>query len=138
MELGRRQAKYQAGSDPAKRFMALLQAALESGQAHVADRQGRAPVEAGGWGWKPGKAGRGWISQGACIGWVVDNDLYLDPRASYRAAQGVAGTEPLQVSAQALRHRLRECGLLISLDTGRAACCRSVVPWPDNRVKYCT
>ena len=40
-ELGSVQAKYQAGSDPALRFLALVQAALAGGQAHVADRRVR-------------------------------------------------------------------------------------------------
>jgi hypothetical protein len=130
-ELGRRgvralgemaggQAKYQGAPDPAVRFMDLLQAALAGGRAHVADRQGKAPAEAAAaWGWQPGKSGRGWVPQGARIGWVAGSDLYLDPQAGYQVAQELAGVERMGVSQQALRHRLRERGLLASLDAGR-------------------
>src|ERR1017187_970819 len=118
-ELAGRQAKYQAARDPALRFMALLQAALAGGTAHVADRQGKVPAEAAAWGWQRSKTGRKWVSQGTRIGWVAGNDLYLDPLASYQTAQALAGAERIPASEQALRHQLRKCGLLASLDAGR-------------------
>lgn len=118
-ELAGRQAKYQAAHDPALRFVALLQAALAGGQAHVADRQGKAPTEPAAWGWQPSKSGRRWMSQGARIGWVAGNDLYLDPLASYQTAQAIAGVERMPVNDQALRHQLRKGGLLASMDAGR-------------------
>ena len=118
-ELGNVQAKYQAGSDPALRFLALVQAALAGGQAHVADRQGKVPAEAAAWGWQPERPGRGWKPQGTRIGWVVGGDLYLEPTASYEVAQAVAGSERLSVSEQTLRQRLREQGLLASVNAGR-------------------
>jgi hypothetical protein len=99
--------------------MALLQAALAGGTAHVADRQGQVPAEAAAWGWQRPKTGRKWVSQGTRIGWVAGNDLYLDPLASYQTAQALAGAERIPVSEQALRHQLRKCGFLASLDTGR-------------------
>ena len=118
-ELAGRQAKYQAARDPALRFVALLQAALAGGTAHVADRQGQVPAESAAWGWQRPKTGRKWVSQGTRIGWVAGNDLYLDPLASYQTAQALAGAERIPVSEQALRHQLRKCGFLASLDTGR-------------------
>jgi hypothetical protein len=136
-ELAGRQAKYQAARDPALRFMALLQAALAGGTAHVADRQGKVPAEAAAWGWQRSKTGRKWVSQGTRIGWVAGNDLYLDPLASYQTAQALAGAERIPVSEQALRHQLRKCGLLASLDAGRG-CCRYAGHWPVARDKCCT
>jgi hypothetical protein len=118
-ELAGWQAKYQAARDPALRFVALLQAALAGGTAHVADRQGQVPAEAAAWGWQRPKTGRKWVSQGTRIGWVAGNDLYLDPLASYQTAQALAGAERIPVSEQALRHQLRKCGFLAGLDTGR-------------------
>lgn len=44
------------------------------------------------------------------------NDLYLDSRASYEVAQLVAGTVPLALNEQTLRHRLCAHGLLASVD----------------------
>jgi hypothetical protein len=97
-------------------FVALLRAALTCGRAHVADRRGSAPHEAASWGWllKPD----GWAPQGIRIGWVSGSDLFLDPKASYQVAQGLAGTDRL-AGEQALGRRLRECGLLASVDAGR-------------------
>ena len=118
-ELARRQSKYQAGSDPASHFVALVQAALVGGDGHVANRQGKAPAEAAAWGWQRTGQGRGWKPRGARIGWVTGADLYLEPTASYEVAQTVAGTERLSVSEQTLRQRLREQGLLASIDAGR-------------------
>jgi hypothetical protein len=112
------QAKHQNASDPALRFLALLQAALAYGRAHVADRRGRAPKEATGWGWHRRTNGRGWLPKGIRIGWVAGGDLFLDPAASYHVAQELAGAERL-VGEQTLRHRLHERGLLASVDAGR-------------------
>jgi hypothetical protein len=111
------QAPYHHATDPALRFVALLRAALSGGQAHVADRRGRVPETPEVWGWRPN--GRRWVPRGTRIGWVVGNDLFLEPAASYQVAQQVSGTERLPVSEQTLRHRLRKRGLLASIDVGR-------------------
>jgi hypothetical protein len=118
-ELAILQARYHRGSDPAQRFVDLLKAALVCGHAHVADRKGTAPESPGTWGWRHKPTGQGWISQGSRIGWVIGSDLFLAPGDSFHVAQGVAGTERLSVSQQALHHRLRESGLLASIDQGR-------------------
>jgi hypothetical protein len=116
-ELGVQQAKYQETSDPALHFVALVKAALLSGRAHLADRQGRAPGEPARCGWQCKR--RRWVPLGPRIGWVAGIDLYLEPAASYQVAQQLAGSERLAVSEQTLRCRLRECGLLVSTDVGR-------------------
>jgi hypothetical protein len=113
------QAKYQQVSDPALRFIALLQAGLACGRAHVADRLGRAPAQAEGWGWRRIRNGRRWAPQGTRIGWVAGNELFLDSGASYEVAQELAGAERIWVSEQSLRHRLQKRGLLLSIDAGR-------------------
>jgi hypothetical protein len=112
------QATYQDASDPALRFVALLQAALACGRAHLADRRGKAPEDAAVWGWKRKPTGRRWIPQGIRIGWVAGSDIFLEPEASYQATQELAGADRL-VGEQTLRHRLRERGLLASIDEGR-------------------
>jgi hypothetical protein len=118
-ELAALQAPYQVANDPALRFVALLQSALSSGRAHVADRLGGVPAAALLWGWRRKPTGRKWIACGACIGWVAGNDLYLDSSISYQAAQQVAGTQRPAVSEQTLRHRLHARGLLASIDVAR-------------------
>ena len=55
------------------------------------------------------------------IGWVTAEEVFLEPEVSYRAAQQFAGTERLPISAQTLRHRLREQGLLASVESDLAA-----------------
>jgi len=113
------QAPFHHASDPALRFVALLRAALAGGHAHVADRRGRVPESPEVWGWWRQPSGRRWVPRGTRIGWVVGNDLFLEPAASYQVAQHVGGTERLPVGEQTLRHRLRERGLLASIDVGR-------------------
>jgi len=101
------------------RFVSLLRAALATGRAHVADRQGKVPESAEIWGWRRKRTGRGWVPLGTKIGWVAGSDLFLEPAISYQAAQELAGAERLPVGEQTLRHRLRERGLLASVDVGR-------------------
>jgi hypothetical protein len=119
IELAALQTKYHQASDPALRFISLLGAALACGQAHVADRSGKLPETPEHWGWRRKPSGRGWVAQGVRIGWVSSSDLFLDPEASYRVIQQMAGGERLAVSEQTLRHRLRERGLLASVEVGR-------------------
>jgi hypothetical protein len=113
------QVKYQAASDPAEHFLALLRVALAWGFAHVADRRGRAPAQAAVWGWQGQRTGRSWKPQGMRIGWVEGNNLFLEPSISYCVAQEMAAGERLSISAQTLRHRLGQRGLLVSTDAGR-------------------
>jgi len=114
-----RQAKYHRASDPASHFLTLLQAAIISGHAHIADRRGKTPENAAAWGWRQKSPARAWVPQGFRIGWIAGSDLFLEPTASYEIAQSVAGSERLTVSEQALRHRLHERRLLASVDAGR-------------------
>ena len=111
------QAKYQFASDVALRFLALLRAAIATGQSHVADRCGGTPADAEAWGWQPN--GDGWQAAGVRIGWLDSEDLLLDPAASYTVAQQVAGTRRIPLGEQSLRGRLHERGLLASVDERR-------------------
>ena len=118
-ELAGLQARYHQASDPALRFVALLQAALAGGRAHVANRQGITPESPEPWGWRRRPKGPGWVPQGARIGWVVETDLYLEPEASYLIAQDLAGAERIPLSQTTLYRRLHEGGILASVDSGR-------------------
>jgi hypothetical protein len=86
--------------------------------SHVANRDGKPPKEASIWGWK-NPTGRKWIPLGTRIGWLSGTEIFLDPKASYHAAEALSGTERFSESEQALRHRFRERGLLASVDRGR-------------------
>ncbi len=118
-ELATLQTRYHQASDPALRFVGLLKAALEDGHAHVANRQGNTPESPEAWGWRRDPTHQRWIPQGSRIGWVTGSDLFLDPETSYRVTQAFAGAERLTLSHQTLNRRLRESGLLESVDSGR-------------------
>jgi hypothetical protein len=50
---------------------------------------------------------------------MTGTDLFLDSTVSYQIVQQIAGAERIPLSEQTLRHRLRERGLLASIDAGR-------------------
>jgi hypothetical protein len=115
------QAKHQGEAEPTARFLTVLRSALASGRAHLESRNGGEPdqsPEACGW-----RRGTGTMRSphGECIGWVVDGDIYLESTAAYRVAQVVGrdAGEALTVSEQTLKKRLREKGLLASVDEAR-------------------
>lgn len=80
---------------------------------------GGCPLHPEMWGWQ--EAGEKMLAKGDRIGWLDDEDLFLDPEASYKAVQQYARAagEPLPVTSQTLRRRLFEKGLLLSVDRRR-------------------
>ena len=122
-EAGSAQAEHGRAADPVEAFVRLLAAALASGRAHVAAPDGGYPDTPAAWGWRR-ETIRGspeWAPQGRRVGWVDGEALYLEPEASFAAAQEMAGAqgEGLAVSVQRLRRRLKERGLLASTDAKR-------------------
>jgi hypothetical protein len=122
------QARYQAESEPTRRFLELLRAALASGKAHIASQMGEEPVTPQAWGWRQKTVGAGehsreeWQPQGARIGWYDGaSALYLEPEAAYAAAQAVGQQvgDGLTITAHTLRRRLHQRGLLVSTDPKR-------------------
>jgi hypothetical protein len=120
------QVQHQTDAEPTRRFLDLLSAALASGRAHVAvAREGLPLGDQEAWGWRPVAQGAGgvieWRPQGACIGWLDKGELYLEPEAAFAVAQVLArdGGEVLNVGLPTLKRRLRDRGLLASMDTGR-------------------
>jgi hypothetical protein len=114
------QSKHQTATEPAARFLDLLRSLLSSGRAHLEAREGGGPnrsPETCGWRRDCGKL----VPLGDCIGWVEDDDLYLEPTAAFRAAQLVArdSGEVYAISEHTLRKRLHEKGLLASVDEAR-------------------
>lgn len=109
------QLDHQAASEPATRYLELLMSAIASGKAHLAgiDGQCPGPDDAAACGWRL-PYGNNWIAQGARIGWIQEENIYLEPDAAYQAAQdaaGSAGNAPVD-SERELRKRLEEKGLL--------------------------
>jgi hypothetical protein len=115
-QLINRQVEFHLASDPATRFVTLLQTALRTGQAHAAGSDGQVPPDPAAWGWRKTRT---WVPQGTRIGWLNGPSLFLEPSISYQVAQQVAGRSRLSVSEQTLRRRLQERQLLASVDVGR-------------------
>ncbi|PFG75310.1 bifunctional DNA primase/polymerase [Tepidiforma thermophila] len=118
------QAAAQRESDPARRFLDLIRSALGSGLAHVASRDGKAPPpdDADAWGWREESRGDEWRwhPRGVCIGWLDGADLYLDPDAAMRVAQGAAPPgDSLLATRRAMSRALRQAGLLASIEQQR-------------------
>jgi hypothetical protein len=121
------QQRYQDASEPTQHFLRLLSAAIASGRAHLASPSGSELKTPQAYGWRPVTVGTGpyvtsdWHPQGRRIGWLDDNDVYLEPEAAFAEAQSLAVQqgEALRVSPQTLRKRLHERRLLAS--TGKEA-----------------
>lgn len=119
-ELGRSQIQYQLTSDPALKFIDLLNSAIASGRAHLSGSKGGEPEEnPEAWGWN--RPNIEWVPKGPWIGWFNGDDLYLEANSAFAAAQemGVAIGEPLTVSPRTLNKRLWEGKLLRSKDERR-------------------
>jgi len=125
------QAELQHSEDPVGRFFALLRAVLSSGQAHLADRESNhiPAMDADHYGWQnivtraPSAAvpsyvepmPDSWRPQGARMGWLDDEHLYLTPDATYAAVIQMAREqgETFTLTQRTLWKRLDERGLLI-------------------------
>jgi hypothetical protein len=111
------QADLQRANDPIDRFRELLMAALASGRAHVASATllgGRPPDKPEAWGWRKGDVEE-WHSRGDCVGWCDEHGLYLEPEASYAAAQKMG--EGVSIAVETLHRRMSERGILLSHET---------------------
>jgi hypothetical protein len=121
------QRSHQAASEPAARFVELLSAAVAAGRAHLADEEGDRPANPGAWGWRRipegAFANECWRPMGERVGWVAaeGDDLFLDPDASFAAAQRVGRDtdDPLAIAPRTLHRRLQQAGLLRSVDDAR-------------------
>jgi hypothetical protein len=115
------QSQHQQETEPTALFLATLRSGLSSGRAHLAARDGGAPDRAPeSCGWRRDNSGN-LTSYGDCIGWVHEDNLYLDPTAAYRVVQVAArdSGETLAVSVHTLKKRLQEKGVLASVDPKR-------------------
>jgi Domain of unknown function (DUF927) len=127
-EVAAAQQEHQAASDPVRRFLELLGAAISSGRAHLSDSNGDAPEQATAWGWREVEVGVGdnvrteWRPQGEHIGWLDLEEIYLQADSAYAVVQKLVrdGGDQLPVTLATLKKRLRERGLLASTEKHRA------------------
>jgi hypothetical protein len=122
-ELACSQSQQQAASDPVRRFVELLRAAIACGYAYVADGEGERPANCAAWGWRRVGADSEdkWQPQGAKVGWLCGDDLYLEPQASFAAAQRMAREQGdhLPLSAKTLHKKMQQHKLLLSTEARR-------------------
>jgi hypothetical protein len=113
------QAGHIEAAEPTGLFLRLLSAAISSGRAHVEAADGGMPASPQAWGWREERDD--WQSQGSLVGWLDGEHLYLQPEASFAAAQamGKATGDEITVTQYTLRKRLHDRGLLASVDTAR-------------------
>jgi len=117
----RAQGDHQASAEPTQRFVELLRSAIASGRAHVARPDGNRPdASERTRGWRLNPYGT-YEPQGDRVGWLEGDGLYLDPDASYAAAQSLGHNvgDRLAVIPHTLRKRLKERGLLFGSDEQR-------------------
>ena len=126
-EVARTQAQQQEAADPVQRFFELLHAALASGTAHLAGRDGGCPDSPGAWGWRENPSSQGplrssvWEPHGQRVGWVDGEAVYLMPDAAYRAVQAMStsGGEGIHLSPTTLWRRLRERDALAACEANK-------------------
>lgn len=110
------QAGHLMAQDPVQRFLELLRSAISSGAAHVASEDGGEPGAPVVWGWR---AHAGWQPQGVRVGWLRDDDLFLDPDTAYKAAEGMSTLDGLSVTSRTLWKRMNERGVLVRVPSRR-------------------
>jgi hypothetical protein len=125
------QGEHQRAADPVARFPEMVATIISSGRGHIAGADGKEPgippsPEAWGWEGREFRSGPDEISttyhaRGDKIGWVVGNELYLDPDSTYAALSELARDQgqAYPVTQQTLTRRLHETGQLRRTDKGR-------------------
>ncbi len=110
------QEAHQTASDPVAVYLELLRSALTAGDAHVTSADGGAPDNPQAWGWRGQSSDL--YPQGKRIGWLEGDNLYLDPVASFRAAQdiGSRSSNNLAIGEKTLRKRLHEAQALCTTE----------------------
>ena len=123
-ESGSRQAAGQSANEPTRRYRELLQGAIASGRAYIASIDNGMPEYAQRWGWRESERSGGypcWQPMGDRIGWLDGDDLYLQPDAAFNVAKRMGETsgDTLVVTSKTAHKRLKERGLLLSVDSSR-------------------
>lgn len=122
IEAANKQQSQQNDSDPCERFKELLMAAFVMGKVHLENiSEGFPHNNAERWGWQlshgtlddTGVPKVEYYKQGAKIGWVDGQYVYLNSEAAFKTAQDVGGNNrPITISLKTLRLRLAERGHL--------------------------
>jgi hypothetical protein len=122
-ELAAEQQALQREHDPIDRFYALLGSVVSSGKGHLASAvsldhrlPGADAKVANAMGWRR-YTDDTWHPLGPRIGWWADDGIYLEPDASYSAAQQASSSgEGIGVTSTTLWRRMFERKLLLSTE----------------------
>jgi hypothetical protein len=117
------QTAHQSASDPVTRFIELLVAVLSSGKAHLLEQSSGKPLdgdESQQWGYALKTRGGGmneserYEPQGACIGWLGEDAILLNPQAAWSEIQAMANKqgEVIAKSFDATKKALAERGAI--------------------------
>jgi hypothetical protein len=113
VEAGSLQTQHQVSEDVVDMFLRLLESALSSGQAHLADAKTNGePPEAANWGWRlkgNGQGAESYFPLGDRIGWLDAQNLYLEPESVFATVQKIARSQgtSLPVTPTTLWKRLK-------------------------------
>jgi hypothetical protein len=107
--------------DPVELFLDAVPTVLASGRAHLASRDGRAPLcDASAFGWQQRQHGDEmvWVPQGRTIGWVANAQIWLLPDAAIGEVNAMLREQGrgIPIARRALGLRLREAGRLVEHD----------------------
>ncbi len=120
------QNAYQVEQDEVQRFLSLLSAVFDSGNAHIATNHKQAPPtkHAYSWGWRSNEVDplgeKIYKPMGDCIGWISEEkqELWLQQNAAFKVAQQFAKSQgdPFLLSAASLWRRIGEKGLVLATE----------------------
>jgi hypothetical protein len=105
-----------AGTDPASRFVSLIAAVVSAKNANIAATNGQAPENASALGWDSRGSGDKfhWVANGSTIGWIENDDLYLEPETAIACAKRLARDQGNELAStnRRIQKALQEAGLL--------------------------
>jgi hypothetical protein len=126
---GKEQSDEIAARNPARRFLELIASAISSRRVHLTNQDGVQPQQPLSWGYEEREyfAGRdqppgvAYEPQGRTIGYVDDDNVYLDPETAYAEAMklGEEAGDRLAVSKDQLFRRLKEQDYLASFEDNK-------------------
>lgn len=78
-------------------------------------------------------------AKGQRIGWIEEQDVYLQPDAAYRVAKEMSVNDDLSITPNTLWKRLNEHGFLASVDKARETLkVRRIIEKREQRVLHLT
>lgn len=112
----------QAEEDPVQRYVELVQAAVGR-HAYLTDIYQNIPPNPAAWGWINQSDGvqSKWVPQGKHVGYIEQDDIYLDSNIAFEIVQQMAVTQgaSFPISQTTLQKRLQERGHLASYEEPR-------------------